>query len=319
MLHVRHGALGGPQVLAPDREAVPGRQEAGLLPEGYMRPVYSCESLLVSPVAMYTCTHVTWYDAASRPAWADRHMHRKDNARFAAYCPYCQVASEASNPLPQGLREPPSYDSATSKTTTSPRTTDTPDDKDDDAPPPYSPSHPNSSTSYLQDEKSKSDGPPPPDTLHFVHPTEDTIPSLSLRYNVPAAVLRRHNNITSDHLLSARRTLLVPGSHYPSGVSLSPRPVGGEEEEARKARIRRWMVACKCAAYDVAELYLAQSGGDLGEAVERYLADEEWERAHPLEGSARGKGKGKARVGPGLGGGGTWAAQAAFLKRQGQS
>lgn len=196
--------------------------------------------------------------------------------------------------------------------------TDTPDDNSDDAPPPYQPSalHP----SHSQDEKTKDDSPPPPDTLHFVHPTEDTIPSLSLRYNVPAAVLRRHNNITSDHLLSARRTLLVPGTHYPSGVSLSPRPVGGEEEEARKARIRRWMVACKCAAYDVAELYLAQSGGDLGEAVERYLADEEWERAHPLEGSVKGKGKG--RIGPSLGGGGgggTWAAQAAFLKRQGPS
>lgn len=97
--------------------------------------------------------------------------------------------------------------------------------------------------------------------------------------------------------------------------------MGGEEEEARKARIRRWMVACKCAAYDVAELYLAQSGGDLGEAVERYLADEEWERAHPLEGPAGGrKGKGKGRTGLGSGGGGgTWAAQAAFLKRQGQS
>ncbi|KAH8749921.1 hypothetical protein F5883DRAFT_508528 [Diaporthe sp. PMI_573] len=237
-----------------------------------------------------------------------------ENARFASYCPYCQVASEASNPLPQGLREPPSYDSATSKTnnTTTP-TADTTADVDDDAPPPYKPSPHHAH--HPQDEKS--DSPPPPDTLHFVHPTEDTIPSLSLRYNVPASVLRRHNNITSDHLLSARRTLLVPGTHYPSGVSLSPRPVGGEEEEARKARIRRWMVACKCAAYDVAELYLAQAGGDLGEAVERYLADEEWERAHPLEGP-RGKGKGKGKVGFGLGGGGTWAAQAAFLKRQGQ-
>lgn len=45
MLHVRHGALGGPQVLASDGEAVPGRQEAGLLPEGHMRAVYSCEFL----------------------------------------------------------------------------------------------------------------------------------------------------------------------------------------------------------------------------------------------------------------------------------
>lgn len=246
-----------------------------------------------------------------------------ENARFASYCPYCQVASEPSNnPLPQGLREPPSYDAATSKTkatTTNSRKTDAPDGDNDDAPPPpYKPS-----PHHLpQDEKSKAEDtpPPPPDTLHFIHPTEDTIPSLSLRYNVPASVLRRHNNITSDHLLSARRTLLVPGSHYPSGVSLSPRPVGGEEEEARKARIRRWMVACKCASYDVAELYLAQAKDDLGEAVERYLADEEWERANPLEGGPRGKGKGKGRVGSsfgGGGGGGTWAAQAAFLKRQG--
>lgn len=285
-----------------------------MLPEGHLRAVYSCESLLFSSVVYAPMQH----HAGSRcTPGLTRYLRPQDNARFASYCPYCQVASEASNPLPQGLREPPSYDSATSKTTRTPRTTNTVDN--DDAPPPYSPSHPDSSTTYPQDEKSKADDPPPPDTLHFVHPTEDTIPSLSLRYNVPASVLRRHNNITSDHLLSARRTLLVPGSHYPSGVSLSPRPVGGEEEEARKARIRRWMVACKCAAYDVAELYLAQSGGDLGEAVERYLADEEWERAHPLEGSARGKGKGKGRMGPGLGGGGTWAAQAAFLKRQGQS
>lgn len=281
-----------------------------------MRAVYPCESSLVSPLAYVPTQHNA--GSRCRPGLT-RHSDAQDNARFASYCPYCQVASEASNPLPQGLREPPSYDSATSKTTSTPRTTDTA--SDDDAPPPYSTSHPSPSTSYPQDEKStkSDDSPPPPDTLHFVHPTEDTIPSLSLRYNVPASVLRRHNNITSDHLLSARRTLLVPGSHYPSGVSLSPRPVGGEEEEARKARIRRWMVACKCAAYDVAELYLAQSGGDLGEAVERYLADEEWERAHPLEGSARGKGKGKGRMGTGLGGGGTWAAQAAFLKRQGQS
>lgn len=238
-----------------------------------------------------------------------------ENARFASYCPYCQVASEASNPLPQGLREPPSYESATSKTR--PTTTDASKVDNDDAPPPYKPS-PHHHIHNPQDEKSTEtdDSPPPPDTLHFVHPTEDTIPSLSLRYNVPASVLRRHNNITSDHLLSARRTLLVPGSHYPSGVSLSPRPVGGEEEEARKARIRRWMVACKCASYEVAELYLAQAKDDLGEAVERYLADEEWERANPLEGP-RGKGKGRGRVGPSFGGGGTWAAQAAFLKRQG--
>ncbi|KAI3395292.1 hypothetical protein diail_1490 [Diaporthe ilicicola] len=238
-----------------------------------------------------------------------------DNARFASYCPYCQVASEPSNPLPRGLQEPPSYDTATANT--APRPAHRPDN--DAPPPPYKPSAANTPTA--PDEKPTKDEttPPPPDTLHFVHPTDDTIPSLSLRYNVPAAVLRRHNNLTSDHLLSARRTVLVPGSHYPSGVSLSPRPVGGEEEEARKGRIRRWMVATKCAAYDVAELYLAQAGGDVGVAVERYRADEEWERLHPFDGGSSGKGKGKGRVGLGKGGGGTWAAQAAFLKRQGQS
>lgn len=214
--------------------------------------------------------------------------------------------------MPQGLREPPSYDTATAKTTPGP-----PDPLDNNAPPPpYNSAPPDFRPQGEKHATKEEDLPPPaPDTLHFVHPADDTIPSLSLRYNVPAAVLRRHNNLTSDHLLSARRTLLVPGTHYPSGVSLSPRPVGGEEEEARKNRIRRWMVACKCASYDVAELYLAQADGDLGAAVEGYLADEEWERLHPLEGSGKGKGK----VGLGKGGGGTWAAQAAFLKRQGQS
>lgn len=98
--------------------------------------------------------------------------------------------------------------------------------------------------------------------------------------------------------------------------------MGGEEEDARKAKIRRWMVACKCAEYDVAELYLEQAGYDLGVAVERFLADEEWEKRNPLEGRAKktttkkngdGGSGGAARVGKG----GTWASQAAFLRRQG--
>jgi hypothetical protein len=42
-----------------------------------------------------------------------------------------------------------------------------------------------------------------------------------------------------------RRTVLIPGEFYKSGVSLSPRPVEGEEEEARRVKIRKWMVACK--------------------------------------------------------------------------
>lgn len=106
-------------------------------------------------------------------------------------------------------------------------------------------------------------------------------------------------------------------------MSLSPRPVEGEEEEARKAKIRRWMVACKCAEYDVAELYLEQAGYDLGVAVERFLADEEWERRNPLEGRGKTKKSGGGGGGGGstskVGRGGTWASQAAFLRGPGSS
>ena len=78
---------------------------------------------------------------------------------------------------------------------------------------------------------------------------EDTLQSLSLAYTTPVGVLRRTNNLFSDHLLAARRTILVPGEYYKGGVSLSPRPVEGEEEELKKSKVRRWMVACKVAEY----------------------------------------------------------------------
>jgi hypothetical protein len=130
---------------------------------------------------------------------------------------------------------------------------------------------------------------PAEDTLHFLNHEHDTITSLSLRYGVPAAALRRTNNIASDHLLLGRRTILIPGEYYKGGVSLSPRPVEGEEEELRKNKIRRFMTSCKVADYDVAVLYLEQSHYDLSIAVGAYLGDEAWERAHPLQ--QRGQGK----------------------------
>jgi hypothetical protein len=71
------------------------------------------------------------------------------------------------------------------------------------------------------------------------------------------------------------------------------------------------MVATKVADYDVAVLYLEQSGYALEEAVERFRADERWEREHPLHDAGRKKGKGTVRVG------GLWAGQAAFLRRGG--
>ena len=83
------------------------------------------------------------------------------------------------------------------------------------------------------------------DVLHFLDPAHDTISSLALRYAVPPNALRTKNNLYADHLLAARKTILIPGEFYKGGVSLSPQPIDGEEEEIRKSKIRRWMVICK--------------------------------------------------------------------------
>jgi hypothetical protein len=40
---------------------------------------------------------------------------------------------------------------------------------------------------------------------------------------------------------------LIPREYYKGGISLSPCPLEGEEEEARKGKVRKWMVACKVA------------------------------------------------------------------------
>jgi hypothetical protein len=90
---------------------------------------------------------------------------------------------------------------------------------------------------------------PAEDVLHFLDHEHDSLQSLSLRYGVSISVLRHSNNISSDHLLLARRTVVIPGEYYQGGVSLSPRPVEGEDEERRKAIVRRWMVACKVSEY----------------------------------------------------------------------
>lgn len=174
--------------------------------------------------------------------------------------------------------------------------------------------------------------PPAEDVLHFLDPSQDTILSLSLRYGVPQDALRRKNGLFADHLLAARRTILIPGEFYKGGISLSPEPMESEEEEIRKAKVRRWMVACKVSEYvvtlpsgdlglakadqlssipvylryDIALLYLEQSDYNLGLAVEAYLADEKWEKEHPMEGASKGgktgqkPGKRKNRMQTGL-------------------
>ncbi|KAF1965414.1 hypothetical protein BU23DRAFT_593678 [Bimuria novae-zelandiae CBS 107.79] len=201
------------------------------------------------------------------------------NPRFATYCPFCQV-SVVPSPLPQGLRDPPAYSPPA-------------EGRAGDEPPPYS-AH---NTLQPPAEKSKTGMEEnAPDVLHFVDPN-DTISSLSLRYGVPAEALRRTNGLFADHLLAARRTILIPGEYYKGGVSLSPRPLEGEEEELRKGKVRKFMVGCKvadiapCYRYDVALLYLQQADYNLEEAIATFKADERWEREHPLEAARQGKAK----------------------------
>lgn len=138
--------------------------------------------------------------------------------------------STGPSPLPaQGLRDPPTY---------SPHI----DGQADDELPPYT-AH---SATQLPTEKATSTE-HVPDVLHFVDQNNDSIASLSLSYGVPPEALRRANKMFADHLLAARRTILIPGEYYKGGISLSPRPLQGEEEEIKKTKLRKFMVGCKVA------------------------------------------------------------------------
>lgn len=194
-----------------------------------------------------------------------------DNPRFATYCPFCQISTGPS-PLPaQGLREPPTYSLHSNETV-------------DDELPPYT-AH-NGLQLPLEKAASTENA---PDVLHFVDQNNDSIASLSLAYGVPPDVLRRTNKMFADHLLAARRTILIPGEYYKGGVSLSPRPLEGEEEELKKTKLRKFMVGCKVAEYDVAVLYLEQSSYHLENAMTAFRADERWEKEHPLQAAKKGK------------------------------
>ena len=181
------------------------------------------------------------YDAQTeKPIVPERHLACCDrmicarcinqNPRYSTYCPYCQISS-APSALPQGLREPPAYSSVEAQVPGY--------DNGDDELPAYSAHAPVQPPA----EKGGADE-PAPDVLHFVTPN-DTLQSLSLAYGVPPHALRKTNNVFADHLIQGRRTVLIPGEYYRGGVSLSPRPLEGEEEETRKQKVRRWMVACK--------------------------------------------------------------------------
>lgn len=205
------------------------------------------------------------------------------NKRYETYCPYCQFSTAPSS-LPQGLRDPPAYSSLDGSSTPTSKET-----SGDEALPPY---EARGYTGSKADDKGASA--PAEDVLHFIAPG-DSMRSLALAYDVPIEALRKTNNVYSDHLVQARKTLLIPGEHYKGGVSLSPQPLESEEEEIKKNKLRRWMMACKVAEYDVATLYMQQAEWDLDAAVEAYKEDERWEKEHPMQ--AREKGKRAKSVG----------------------
>ena len=157
--------------------------------------------------------------------------------------------SSSIKSLPQGLHDPPPYSPPPSRppiaTLASPAVSD--------ELPAYSAL--NSSTPSKKKNESSSDL-PAEDVLHFLDPSQDSILSLSLRYGVPQDALRRKNGLFADHLLAARRTIIIPGEFYKGGVSLSPEPMESEEAEIRKAKIRRWMVACKVSEYSYSQLVI---------------------------------------------------------------
>ena len=217
------------------------------------------------------------------------------NPRFQSYCPFCQISSGPSALPKEGLRLPPSYTKTATATATSSSTLGgargppTP-------PPPYEDNHTYQTTTSSPgttrdtDNNTNTNDTSPPentetdDTIHHISP-DDSLPSLSLAYKVPIPVLRQHNNLFSDGLLAARKSVLIPRTHY-DGPALSTPPDAAEEE--RKTKLRRWMVATKCADYSVATLYLKGSDYNLDLAVEAFKADEEWEKSHPLKDNGRG-------------------------------
>ncbi|KLU84271.1 hypothetical protein MAPG_03315 [Magnaporthiopsis poae ATCC 64411] len=129
------------------------------------------------------------------------------NVRFATYCPYCQISTEGHDlSIPSaGLRNPPSYDgSAAAPGAEKKESQQEQQCRPLTPPPPY--------TAATTEKQQQPDEPPPPlqqneDVLHFLDHAHDTIPSLSLRYNIPAAALRAANRLGSDHLLLGRRVI----------------------------------------------------------------------------------------------------------------
>jgi LysM repeat protein len=210
-------------------------------------------SAMSSVAACCTCatllsdTKIPYSTDSEKPLTFDRNLEccgrticascQYDNPRFQSYCPFCQIAF-GPNPLPaNGLRLPPAYPTSSENGAHVP----------DELPPAYS--------SITGPAVAGSQIPETDDVVHHLT-ADDSLSSLSLAYQVPTPVLRTHNGVYSDNLLSGRKWILIPRSHY-QGPPLSSPP--NPEEEERKNRLRRWMVATKCPDYDFAVLYLKGS------------------------------------------------------------
>ncbi|KAF3933610.1 hypothetical protein ABW19_dt0208049 [Dactylella cylindrospora] len=189
------------------------------------------------------------------------------NPRFATYCPFCPIKHLPAEDKDSDAVSiaPPSYEVITSASSGLP-------------PPPY-PSYPAGAIAKNVN--------PAESLIHYILPT-DTFPTLTLKYSVPASVLRSHNRLWSDNLLAGRSYILIPRSYY-LGPSLSPDPVQSEEESL----LKRFQVKTKCVEYEIAKLYLDEAGWDIDRAVDKWKADERWEEANGVPGTSS---KGKANV-----------------------
>ena len=248
----------------------------------HVLPFYMLLDFSMATESCCTCatllsdTKVPYDTESEKPICLDRRLEccnrticatcQYSNTRFQSYCPFCQISSGPSTLPATGLRLPPSYTS-TSRVRLS-----------DDEPPSYS--------SLVRMAENAPQPPETEDVIHFLN-SEDNVSSISVAYRVPIPVLRQHNRLNENNLLAARKWILIPRSHY-QGPPLSTPP--DPEEEERKNKLRRWMVASKCADYNVATLYLKGSDYNLEMAVEAFKADEQWEKDHPMKGSGKEKG-----------------------------
>ncbi|KAI8591227.1 hypothetical protein BDZ88DRAFT_58524 [Geranomyces variabilis] len=125
------------------------------------------------------------------------------------------------------------------------------------------------------DKKSRAAVSPPDTTMvtHYVLET-DTLPGLSLKYNVPIDAIRRANSLFSDTTLPARSKLFIP-SPSSSSSSLSPTPPATDE---RKRLVKRFQLVAKCIDADEAWSYMRQNEFMLEQALEQWWADVKWER-----------------------------------------